>query len=127
MALDSGTTTYELAKLLHTVPNLTVITNDLRISAGVLRVSAIQLTLVTDSAEKVYDGRALRADGFTLTKGALARGQSIAAYQIKGSQTNVGVSDAVVTDIVILDADGRNVTANYQITIIPGTLRVLAP
>ena len=100
---------------------------DLRISAGVLRVSAIQLTLVTDSAEKVYDGRALRADGFTLTKGALAAGQSIAAYQIKGSQTNVGASDAVVTDIVILDADGRNVTANYQITIIPGTLRVLAP
>jgi hypothetical protein len=100
---------------------------DLRISAGVLRVSAIQLTLVTDSAETVYDGRALRADGFTLTKGALAAGQSIAAYQIKGSQTNVGVSDAVVTDIVILDADGRNVTANYQITIIPGTLRVLAP
>lgn len=33
IALDSGTTTYELAKLLHTVPNLTVITNDLRICA----------------------------------------------------------------------------------------------
>ena len=33
IALDTGTTTYELAKLLNTVPNLTVITNDLRISA----------------------------------------------------------------------------------------------
>lgn len=100
---------------------------DLRVSAGVLRVRAISLTIVTDSAEKVYDGRALRADGFTLTKGALANGQSIASYQVKGSQTNVGVSDATVTDIVILDEHGRNVTANYQITIVPGTLRVLAP
>ena len=100
---------------------------DLRISAGVLRVSAIRLTMVTDSAEKVYDGKALRAERFTLSEGELAAGQSIVSYQIKGSQTNVGVSDATVTDIVIVDANGRNVTANYQITIIPGTLRVLAP
>ena len=49
------------------------------------------------------------------------------SYQILGSQTNVGVSDATVTAIVITDAEGRNVTANYQITIISGTLRVLAP
>lgn len=100
---------------------------DLRVSAGVLRISAIQLTLVTDSAEKVYDGKALSVQDFTLTEGELAAGQSIASYQIKGSQTNVGVSDATVTDIVIVDADGRNVTANYQIIIIPGTLHVLAP
>ncbi len=100
---------------------------DIRISAGILRVNAIKLTLVTDSAEKVYDGKALRADSFTLTEGELAAGQSIASYQIKGSQTNVGVSDATVSDVVIVDADGKNVTANYQITIISGTLRVLAP
>ena len=49
------------------------------------------------------------------------------SYHIKGSQTNVGVSDAFVTDIVIVDAAGRNVTANYYITIVPGALRVLAP
>ena len=100
---------------------------DLRVNAGVLRVSPLQLTIVTDSAEKVYDGKALHAESFTLTKGTLAAGQSIVSYQIKGSQTNVGVSDATVTDIVILDASGRNVTANYQITIVPGTLRVLEP
>ena len=100
---------------------------DLRVNAGVLRVSPLQLTIVTDSAEKVYDGKALHAESFTLTKGTLAAGQSIVSYHIKGSQTNVGVSDATVTDIVILDASGRNVTANYQITIVPGTLRVLEP
>ncbi len=100
---------------------------DLQIDAGTLRITAIRLTIVTDSAEKVYDGRALRAEGYTLTSGTMALGQSIVSYQITGSQTNVGVSDATVTDIVIVDALGRNVTANYQITIIPGTLRVLAP
>ncbi len=100
---------------------------DLRVSAGILRISAISLTIVTDSAEKVYDGKALRVSSFTLTAGELAQGQSIVSYQIKGSQTNVGVSDATVSDIVITDAQGRNVTANYQIIIVPGTLRVLAP
>lgn len=100
---------------------------DLRISAGILRVNAVQITIVTDSAEKVYDGTALRVDGFTMTKGKLVTGQSIVSYQISGSQTNVGVSDATVTAIVITDAAGRNVTANYQITIESGTLHVLAP
>ncbi len=100
---------------------------DLRISAGVLRVNPIKLTIVTDSAEKVYDGKVLRAQGFTVTEGALAQEQSIVSYEITGSQTNVGVSDAIVSDIVIADAAGRNVTANYQISILPGTLRVLAP
>jgi DeoR family fructose operon transcriptional repressor len=32
IALDSGTTTFELAKLLGDIPNLTVITNDLKIA-----------------------------------------------------------------------------------------------
>ena len=100
---------------------------DLRISAGMLRINAVRITIETDSAEKVYDGKALRVDGFTMTKGSLVAGQSIVSYQITGSQTNVGVSDATVTAIVITDAQGRNVTANYQITIVSGTLRVLAP
>ena len=92
-----------------------------------LRINAVRITIETDSAEKVYDGKALRVDGFTMTKGSLVAGQSIVSYQITGSQTNVGVSDATVTAIVITDAQGRNVTANYQITIVSGTLRVLAP
>ncbi len=100
---------------------------DLRISAGILRVAAVKLTIVTDSAEKVFDGKALRVDGFAITSGTLVPGQSIVSYQITGSQTNVGVSDAVVTGIVITDVLGQNVTANYQITIVAGALRVLAP
>ena len=100
---------------------------DLQYSAGVLRITPIKLVVVTDSAEKVYDGSALYAQGYTLRDGELADGQRIKSYHITGSQTNVGVSDAYVTDIVIVDAQGRNVTANYQITIIKGTLHVMAP
>ena len=100
---------------------------DIRISAGILRVQAVHITLLTNSAEKVYDGKPLRVDGFTITQGALVAGHQIVSYQITGSQTNVGISDAMVTSIVITDAQGRDVTANYQIHIQPGTLHVLAP
>ena len=100
---------------------------DLRVNAGVLRIKPVALTLQTDSASKVYDGRALSVDGYTLIAGELVQGQSITSYQISGSQTNVGVSEATVTAIRIKDEHGKDVTANYQITILPGTLTVLAP
>ena len=100
---------------------------DVRIHAGVLRIKPVELTLQTDSASKVYDGKELRANGFELVKGRLVEGQEFDAYYvITGSQTNVGVSDSVVTEIFIVDAYGRDVTANYRITILPGKLSVLA-
>ncbi len=100
---------------------------DVRIHAGVLRIRPVELTLQTDSASKVYDGKALRVNGFELVKGKLVEGQAFDAYYvITGSQTNVGVSESVVTEIFIVDQSGRDVTANYQITILPGTLTVLA-
>jgi hypothetical protein len=100
---------------------------DVHVNAGVLRVKPITLTLQTESAQKVYDGRALRVNSFMLVSGTLANGQSIKDYRITGSQTNVGESEAYVVGIVIVDAQGRDATANYQITILPGTLTVLAP
>ncbi|MBQ7379886.1 MAG: hypothetical protein IJW70_09470 [Clostridia bacterium] len=100
---------------------------DIRISAGVLRVQPVRMTIVTDSASKLYDGTALHVESFTITAGAPIEGERIAAYQILGSQTNVGVSEAMVTAIQIVDSQGRDTTANYQITIEAGTLSVLAP
>ncbi|MBR2445527.1 MAG: transglutaminase domain-containing protein [Clostridia bacterium] len=100
---------------------------DVRISAGSLRIRPIELTLQTNSAQKTYDGRPLRADGYELVKGALAPGQAFDSYTVTGSQTNVGIGESMVTKIRIVDNYGRDVTANYQITILPGTLTVLAP
>ena len=100
---------------------------DVRVSAGVLHIRPVELTVRTDSAQKVYDGRPLRVDGYTLLEGMLVEGQSLDSYRIQGSQTNVGISDCIVTEMRIVDTYGRDVTANYQITILPGTLSVLAP
>lgn len=100
---------------------------DVRVSAGVLRIRPVALTLQTNSAQKTYDGRPLRADGYELVKGALVEGQAFDAYTMTGSQTNVGTGESMVTNIHIIDSYGRDVTANYQITILPGTLSVLAP
>ena len=100
---------------------------DVRIHAGVLRVQPVRMTIITDSATKTYDGKELRVEGFTLADGRPIEGERIASYQITGSQTNVGVSEAVVTAIQIVDGQGRDTTANYQITIESGTLTVLAP
>ena len=46
---------------------------------------------------------------------------------VEGSQTNVGYSDNIVTSVVIRDENGVNVTGNYSITLVSGTLRVLPP
>lgn len=100
---------------------------DVHVNAGLLRIKPVQLTLQTDSAQKVFDGKALRVNSFTLVSGELVDEQGIRDYRITGSQTNVGESEAYVVGIVIVDAQGRDVTANYQITILPGTLQVLAP
>ncbi len=97
------------------------------VDAGVLRVKPVELTLQTDSAEKVYDGKPLQVSGFSLTDGEPVAGQRIASYRVTGSQTNVGVSEANVVGILIIDSEGRDVTANYLIKVLPGTLLVTAP
>lgn len=100
---------------------------DVRFDVGTLTVSPVKLTILTKSASKTYDGTALRVDGYEIQAGSLVSGQDIVSYKMNGSQTNVGSSEVWVTAIRIQNADGQNVTRNYQITIKPGTLTVLAP
>lgn len=100
---------------------------DILVSSGVLRVERVALTVLTDSAQKVYDGTPLTVHDFAIMQGTLVPGQTIDSWQIKGSQTNVGVSEVNVTGIVIRDGQGRDVSANYLITVLPGTLMVTAP
>ena len=100
---------------------------NVQINAGVLRVTPVELVLQTDSAEKVYDGKPLQVSGFTTVSGEPVEGHRMASFRITGSQTNVGVSEANVVGILIVDSEGRDVTANYRIKVLPGTLLVTAP
>ena len=61
-------------------------------------------------------------DAYTNT--ALAEGDVISSVTLTGSQTNVGSSDNVPSDAVILNKDGEDVTGNYAITYKNNTLTV---
>lgn len=87
---------------------------------GTLTITAKPLTIIADSAEKVYDGQPLTKNSFTNTE--LAEGDKLTAT-VTGSQTNVGSSDNVASAAVIM-AGEENVTANYTITYEKGSLTV---
>ena len=81
------------------------------------------LTITADSDSKVYDGTALTNDGYTNTD--LADGDVITSVTVTGSQMNAGTSDNVPSAAVI-EKDDEDMTANYNITYVDGTLEVTA-
>ena len=89
---------------------------------GTLTVTQKALTITADSDSKVYDATALTKDSYTNT--ALATGDSFASVTLTGSQTVVGKSDNVASEAKIVNADGEDVTASYEITYVKGELEV---
>ena len=51
----------------------------------------------------------------------------IYSFTLEGSQTRVGRSENIITDIVIRNQYGDDVTACYAIETVAGILRVTAP
>lgn len=93
---------------------------------GALTVTPATLTLKAADAEKVYDGTPLTASTLEIVGGSLAERDTIASYTVEGSRTRVGRSDNVITEVVIRNAAGEDVTQNYIIETVVGTLRVTA-
>ncbi|MBQ3360701.1 MAG: LPXTG cell wall anchor domain-containing protein, partial [Prevotella sp.] len=89
---------------------------------GTLKIDPLAVTITAASDTKVYDGTALTNDGYTNTD--LAKGDKIDSVTVTGSQTNVGKSDNVASDAKIVNADGKDVTASYDITYVKGSLEV---
>ena len=80
------------------------------------------IIVTANSGSKTYDGSPLTVNTYTYT-GNLP-GDTVYATT-SGSQTNVGSSDNRVTNVWVEDANGNDVTANYQMgTHVPGTLSV---
>ncbi|MCH7407640.1 gliding motility-associated C-terminal domain-containing protein [Belliella aquatica] len=90
---------------------------------GALAVTALAIEITADSDSKVYDGTALTDTGSSITTGALVSGHTYTAT-VTGSQTNVGSSDNLASEAVIKDASNNDVTANYAITYVNGSLAV---
>ena len=89
---------------------------------GVLEVTKKALTITADSDSKIYDGAALTNDGYTSS--ALATGDTFASVTVTGTITNVGTTSNVASEAVILNAEGEDVTASYDITYVKGTLEI---
>ncbi|MBQ8983451.1 MAG: InlB B-repeat-containing protein [Lachnospiraceae bacterium] len=91
---------------------------------GTLEVTKKAITITADSDTKVYDGTALTKDGYRITDGELASGDSIVSVTVTGAQTIAGESANVPSAAVIKNANGDGVTASYDITYVNGTLEV---
>ena len=123
----SGTQTNDQYKTITLVPGALKIT---RRGAGEMKVV---LTAADNTA--VYDGQphgakrnaagAIEAGtSYTITN--LAEGHSVQTVAIDGTETAVGEypNKLVPSGAVIVDANGKDVTANYEITYRPGTLTI---
>ncbi|MEL7655722.1 MAG: S-layer homology domain-containing protein, partial [Bacillota bacterium] len=83
------------------------------------------ITITADSNVKAYDGTELTDSDSSLTAGTLAGEDAISSVKVVGSQTEVGSSANVASAAVIMDGE-TNVTSNYAITYVDGTLEVTA-
>ena len=118
---DAGS--YEMgltpAQFENTNPNFENVT--FSVTDGALTITPMPLTITAGSDSKAYNGTPLTNDTFTRT--SLAAGDTLASVTVTGSQTDVGSSDNVASDAKLVRGD-RDVTANYAIKYLPGTLTV---
>ncbi len=106
------------------------------VTYGILEISPRAITVTADSAtakkSEVSPAEPLKASGYTLTDtatGTLTESEALVAghtvtVTVEGQQSSVGYSNNKVTEVVIVDEKGKDVTRNYNITSVDGELRV---
>ncbi len=100
---------------------------------GTLTVTKFPITLTAESASKDYDGTALVNKNVKATALANSSHKLSAGFEIKDSNgntiknspVNVGTYTKKITNVVITDGS-NDVTANYDVTTVDGTLTILA-
>ena len=93
-------------------------------SLSVLEVDKRQITVMSISESKQYDGTALSSDYCWISYGTLAQGHTM-EVSVTGSITDVGEAENTISSVKIYDQNGNDVTANYEITKIYGTLAII--
>ncbi|MBQ9721713.1 MAG: LPXTG cell wall anchor domain-containing protein, partial [Oscillospiraceae bacterium] len=106
---------------------------------GRLTISPFKLTLTAVSASKTYDGSTTFDKKSNVSATALLSGHSFRSgdgvkfsiYDSKGNlikngPVDVGTYTKKVTEVHIIDSAGNEVTSNYDITRIDGTLSILS-
>ena len=92
------------------------------VAGGVVGTGTNKLVITSGSMDVVYNGEALTCDEWALAEGSLLEGHTL-QVSVLGSQTDVGESPNTVS-VTVLDAVGADVTGDYIIESVPGTLRV---
>ena len=82
------------------------------------------ITLTAASETKEYDGEALENSSVIISKGSLVEGHRIETLVV-GSITEAGETANKIEAVHIYDAYGRDVTDNYEIECVEGTLTVI--
>ena len=88
---------------------------------GMLTIKPAPITLQASSWSKTYDGTPLEADGYGFYEGNLALADDIESVILTGSQTLVGSSSSLITEVI--PKEGKKLK-NYKFTFLPGTLTV---
>ncbi len=96
---------------------------------GTLEVTPRAITLTAGSVTKEYDGYehswSEAVPTYTISAGTLASGESISDITITGSRTLVGTTPTDITpNSVVIMKGTENMTANYDITLLPGNVTI---
>ena len=114
--VTAGTTVYYKVEK----PNYTTVEGSETVS-----ITARPITLQASSASKIYDSSALTYGGYQIKTGSLAAGESIASVSMTSSSTikDCGMAANKIDSIVITNGS-EDVTDNYDITKLDGTLTI---
>ena len=91
-------------------------------ASGTFEIAKRPLTITADSAKQTYNGKPLTANGFSSE--GLVDGDRIDSAKVEGTLTDAGKVANKVSGAKIVNADGKDVTANYDISYKEGTLTV---
>ena len=91
-----------------------------------LDITLRPITITAHDSTKMYDGVALTDTIYTISGSGLAENDEIASIAQSGSQFCVGTADHTISNALILKTDdnNENVTDQYDITYVNGTLTV---
>ncbi len=91
---------------------------------GFVNVAGKKITMKAGDATKVYDGTPLTSEKVEIIEGELLQGDYIKLSETEGSQTNVGTAENIIISVTIYNKNKENVTRNYEINLVSGTLTV---
>lgn len=99
---------------------------ELDLHSGQLTVTPRRIAVRSGTLTKKYTGETFTCETYDIPSSIkLAEGHNPEVI-VTGEQTEVGSSPNYIAEVIITDADGRDVTANYEITQVLGKITVIA-